>query len=210
VPRYYPRNHHIAFWANLAGAGWPYSIASDSIGEIANRVLIASRLPFELLAVIPPTFDLEFPTNILSVCIPGANLRLIGLRIPAYEGKNRTALLTASWDWLEATMAELHEAPTVVLGDLNANPMSPPACGGAHFRRILAAGWRRAIPAGGASFFGHNGKRSEVDHILCNSGCVLADARYVIEAGEWHLAGSKGALSDHAALLADIQPGGAP
>src|SRR5262249_8700715 len=69
----------------------------------------------------------------------------------------------------------LQYAPTVVLGDLNANPTSPPACGGAHFRRVLNAEWRRAEPVGGASFFGHNGRRSEVDHILCNSGCVLAD-----------------------------------
>jgi len=54
------------------------------------------------------------------------------------------------------------------------------------------------------SYFGTNGSRSAVDHILCNGGCELADARYVIEAGGWRLAGTKDALSDHAALLADI------
>jgi hypothetical protein len=203
LTEYYPRNHHIAFWANLADAGWPYSIASESVGDIANRVLIASRFPLEPLAITPPTFDCEFPSNILSVTIPAARLRLVGVRIPAYESKDRSCLL-ASWDWLEATMAGLHDAPTVVLGDLNANPMSPPARGGGHFRRVLAAGWRRAVPAGGASYFGHNGRRSEVDHVLCNSGCEFADVRYVIEAGGWCLAGGKGALSDHAALLADV------
>src|SRR5262245_57615298 len=41
----------------------------------------------------------------LSVSIPAARLRLIGLRIPAYD-KNRTSPLTAAWDWLEATMAD--------------------------------------------------------------------------------------------------------
>ena len=80
LTEYYPRNHHIAFWANLADAGWPYSIASESVGDIANRVLIASRFPLEPLAITPPTFDCEFPSNILSVTIPAARLRLVGVR----------------------------------------------------------------------------------------------------------------------------------
>jgi len=197
LTEYYPQEHHDAFRANLSDAGWPHSIASETNGYIANRVLIASRLPLEPLAIALPTFDREFPPNILSVTIPAARLRLIGLRIPAYTAKDRPSLV-AAWDWLESTMAGLHDAPTVVLGDFNANPASP------RFQRILAAGWRRAIPVGDTSYFGHKGRRSEIDHILCNSACDFADARYVIEAGGWCLAGGEAALSDHAALLAGI------
>jgi endonuclease/exonuclease/phosphatase family metal-dependent hydrolase len=91
-----------------------------------------------------------------------------------------------------------------VLGDLNSNPTSSAARGGEHFRRILADGWRRATPTGGASYFGHSGRRSEIDHMLCNGGRGFIDSRYVIEARGWRLAGGEGALSDHAALLADI------
>jgi endonuclease/exonuclease/phosphatase family metal-dependent hydrolase len=201
---YYPQDRHSAFCAALSDFGWPHWLVSETDGEIANRVLIASRLPLESLAVALPTFDRQFPPNILSVTIPAARLRLIGLRIPAYIGKNRTSLLTGAWDWLEVTMAGLHDAPTVVLGDLNASPTSPPASGGAHFRRVLAAGWRTTMPVGGSSYLGTKGRCSAVDHILCNSGCEFADVRYVNEAGGGRLAGGKGALSDHAALLADI------
>jgi endonuclease/exonuclease/phosphatase family metal-dependent hydrolase len=204
LTEYYPQKHHIAFCTNLSDAGWPYFLTSPEIvGEIANRVLIASRLPIEPLAISLPTFDRQFPPNILAVMIPTTRLRIIGLRIPAYEGKDRTYIL-AAWDWLETIMAGFHDAPTVVLGDLNANPTSSRVRGGEHFRRILDAGWHRAIPPGGASYFGLNGTRSEVDHLLCNSGCRPGDARYVIEAAGWHLAGGKGTLSDHAALLVDV------
>jgi endonuclease/exonuclease/phosphatase family metal-dependent hydrolase len=204
LTEYYPQEHHNAFCAYLSDVGWPCSMASETCGEIANRVLIASRLSLEPLAVALPTFDRQFPPNILSVTIPAARLRLIGLRIPAYTAKDRPCLL-AAWNWLEATMAGLHDAPTIVLGDLNANPASSPTTsGGSHFRRVLAAGWRRAVPAGDASYFGPNGRRSEVDHILCNGGCGFANVRYVVEAGKWRLAAGEDALSDHAALLADI------
>jgi endonuclease/exonuclease/phosphatase family metal-dependent hydrolase len=203
LTEYYPQEHHSAFCANLSDAGWPYSLASETEGEVANRVLIASRLPLEPLVITPPTFDRQFPPNILSVTIPTARLRLIGLRIPAYNTAKDRPYVLAAWDWLEATMRGLHDAPTVVLGDLNANPTSTTARGGEHFRRILDAGWHRGTPAGSASsYFGTNGRRSQVDHILCNGGRGFADVRYVIEAGGWRLADGEGALSDHAALLA--------
>jgi endonuclease/exonuclease/phosphatase family metal-dependent hydrolase len=198
LTEYYPQEHDSAFRAVLSDAGWPHSIASDEAnGETANRVLIASRLPIERHAIALPTYDRQFPPNILSVTAAG--LRLIGVRIPAYVGKDRTSLLTAAWDWLESTMARLHDGPTAVLGDLNVNAASR------RLQRILAAGWRRAAPVGGdASYFGHTGKRSEIDHILGNSNLAFVGARYVTQAGAWCLAGSKGALSDHAALVADI------
>lgn len=85
---YYPKRHHGTFCANLSDAGWPYLLTFSEIdGEIANRVLIASRLPIEPLAIALPTFDRQFPPNILSVMIPAARLRLVGLRIPAYIDK---------------------------------------------------------------------------------------------------------------------------
>jgi Endonuclease/Exonuclease/phosphatase family len=169
----------------------------------ASLSLIASRLPLEPYPLLLPEFDKQFLSNILSVAIPVAGIRVIGLRIPAYTGKDRLCLLRA-WDWLEVTMAKLHDAPTVVLGDLNADLHSPPARGGAHFRRILANGWHCGIPFEPASYFGPSGRRSKVDHILSNNGRSFADVHYVIEAGGWHLAGHADALSDHAALLARV------
>jgi endonuclease/exonuclease/phosphatase family metal-dependent hydrolase len=205
LTEYYPKGHHSAFCEKLSDAGWPCLLASCDIdGEIANRVLIASRLPIERVAIALPTFDRQFPPNILSVMIPTERLRLIGLRIPAYVKKKDRPCLVAAWDWLETTMAGLNGVPTVIAGDLNAHPTSSPTRGGNHFRRILDAGWHRAIPPpGGVSYFGRKSS-SEIDHILCNSGCRFGDVRYIIEAGGWLLGGNKDALSDHAALLVDV------
>jgi endonuclease/exonuclease/phosphatase family metal-dependent hydrolase len=203
LTEYYPQGHDNAFRAALSDAGWTYLLASKTPDVVANRILIASRLPLEPFPLCLPEFDKQFPSNILSVTIPAVGIRVIGLRIPAYTGKDRLCLLRA-WDWLEVTMARLHDAPTVVLGDLNADPDSPPARGGAHFRRILANGWRCPIPFGPASYFGPSARRSKVDHILSNNGRSFADVHYVTEAGGWHLAGYANALSDHAALLACV------
>src|SRR5262249_41936353 len=72
LTEYYPKGHHDAFCAKLSATGWPYWIVSDEIdGEIANRVLIASRSPLESAPVTLPTFDRQFPPNILAVKTAG-------------------------------------------------------------------------------------------------------------------------------------------
>jgi len=88
LTEYYPQDRRSAFCATLSDSGWPYSLVSETDGEIANRVLIASRLPLEQVAVALPTFDREFPPNILSVTIPAARLRLIGLMSRGITGSS--------------------------------------------------------------------------------------------------------------------------
>jgi endonuclease/exonuclease/phosphatase family metal-dependent hydrolase len=135
------------------------------------------------------------------VTIPAAGIRVLGIHIPAYIGEDKP-YISRSWDWLESTLSGLHDAPTIVAGDFNVNVDSRRAKGGDHFRRILANGWHRSAPKEQGSYFGPNGRRAEIHHILCNSGLSLADTRYVTEAGGFQLAGTTGALSDHAAVLA--------
>ena len=202
LSEYYPREQHEWFLASLEAAGYPYSLASDNHGEIANRILIASQLPIEKLPLETPAFDRQFPSNILSVRVAETGVRLLGIRIPAY-GPSERARLCASWDWLERTINAFKETPAVVLGDLNANPASSKARGGEYFRRILRNGWHRATPKG-ASYFGTAGRCSEIDHMLGNVGCSFANPRYVTAVGEFKLAGAPDAISDHAALLADL------
>ena len=203
LTEYYPRDHESVFRADLSNAGWPYLLASENVGEIANRILIASRLLLEPFPLPLPDFDRQFPPNILCATIPAAGLRVLGVRIPAYIRKDKPLILP-SWDWLESTLPGLHDMPTVVAGDLNANVDSPRAQGD-HFRRILADGWRRCAPKGQGSYFSVKGRWSDIDHLLCNGDLDFADARYVTEAGGWNLAGAAGALSDHAAVLAWMQ-----
>jgi len=203
LSEYYPREHHKVFCTSLGAAGYPYSLASDDHGEIANRILIVARFPIEHYPIEPPTFDRQFPPNILSVIVPSIGIRLLGIRIPAYGNSGR-AQLHAAWNWLEQTVHAFKDAPAVVLGDLNANPTSSKAPSGECFRRILRNGWHRATPPGGTSYFGLGNRRSEVDHILGNAGCSFANPRYVTGVGEFKLAGAPDAISDHAALLADV------
>jgi endonuclease/exonuclease/phosphatase family metal-dependent hydrolase len=202
-PGYYPRDYESVFRADLSKAGW-HLLASEIVGEIANRVLIASRFPLEPFPLRLPDFDRQFSPQILCVTIPAAGVRVLGIRIPAYIGEDKP-YISRSWDWLESTLSGLHDMPTIVAGDFNVNVDSPRAKGGDHFRRILANGWRRSAPKGQGSYFGPNGRRAEIDHILCNSGLSFTDARYVTEAGRFQLAGTAGALSDHAVVLAWAQ-----
>jgi hypothetical protein len=100
LTEYYPRQYHNSFQESLSDFGWPYSLASESVDEVANRVLIVSRVALEPFHIALPEFDRQFPSNILAVTIPAARLRMLGLRIPAYNNREDRPLVLRSWDWL--------------------------------------------------------------------------------------------------------------
>jgi hypothetical protein len=200
---FYPQQHEASFAESLHRAGWAHQRISKDTGAKANRVLIASKHPLEPLDIRLPDFDLQFPANVIGVHIPSAGLSIVGVRIPWYV-KQDTGLVFAAWDWLESTAATLLDRPAVILGDLNVGLKSNRSRGGEHFRRILSSGWQRATPVGTASYFGAGEKRSEVDHVLSNGLCRVRNAWYVTELGGHTLAGGIDAISDHAALLAEI------
>ncbi len=200
---YYPKDHEPTFVRTLRDAGWLYQEKSKDTGEIANRVLIASRLPLEPLDIRLPDFDRQFPSNVLCVGVPSAGVSIVGVRVPWYNGKN-VGLLVNAWDWLESTAAALLNRPSIILGDLNAELKSNRSRGGEHLRRIMQSGWHRAAPKETASFFNNAGQNSEIDHILGTSLCGFSNARYVTELDGHLLTGGKDAISDHAALLAEV------
>ena len=200
---YYPQAHHEAFCATLAAKGWTHQLISGDTGEIANRVLIVSRVAIERLPLAVPSFDRHLPSNVLAVGVPSAGLSLIGVRIPAYESRDQDKL-AKSWEWLAALAQDLARRPALILGDLNVSLDTPPRRMGGLFRDILEKGWHRAEPAGGASFFGHGGRQSEIDHMLGTQSCIFADAALVTKVGGIDLARAPGAISDHAALIARV------
>ena len=55
-PGYYPRDYESIFRADLSKAGW-HLRASEIVGEIANRVLIASRFALEPFPLRLPDFS---------------------------------------------------------------------------------------------------------------------------------------------------------
>lgn len=201
---YYPQTHSAAFCQTLSDAGWSHQMLSRDTGEVANRVLIASRMAIADLELAQPAFDLQFPANLLCVRVPSVGISLVGVRVPWY-GNNEIGLVVQAWDWIESAATHLFLTPALILGDLNAGLKSSRSRGGDNFRGILQTGWHRATPGEGASFFGEQGPLSEIDHILGTPMCAFDNARYVASVDGFELAGSTSAISDHAALVANVK-----
>lgn len=202
---YFPREHGASFQARLASRGWSAQLVSPETREVANRVLVASRVPMVPDPYPRPRFDHQFPANVVIVRFPAPGLRVMALRIPSYAPRQR-ALIAQSWDWLEQAAQAFSGERTVIVGDLNCTAATPRQKYGDHLKRIVDLGWTLATPATGASYFGLNGRTSVIDHLLLSPACVAEDASFVMAAGGFRLAGAPGALSDHAALVATIKP----
>jgi hypothetical protein len=200
---FFPREQEDRFCTTLASAGWSNQRMSTEPKEKANRVFVASKLLLEPLTLSLPTFDQQFPSNLLAVRLPLLGLSIVGVRVPAYNRKS-AHLLVPAWEWLESTTGSLKSSPSIVIGDLNVS-LSRASCARNQFRRILASGWHRAEPTGGATFYGHGGKNSEIDHIIATPHCILSDALCVQQAGGFEFAGSSSAISDHAALVCNVE-----
>ena len=200
---FFPQEHEELFRSTLADAGWNNQLMSPDSGEIANRVLIAAKVPLEPMALEQPTFDHQFSANLLCAFLPSHGISLIGVRVPAYSGVTAPMLLR-SWDWLEEAAKKLRNTPSVILGDLNCSTTATRSKGGEHFRRILGDGWHRAAPLGEASYFGHGGVRTAIDHIIGTNHCVFSDSAYIQESSGFALAGRPNAISDHAALVCRV------
>lgn len=198
---FYPRAQEASFRGALADAGWTHHLLSPPTGEAANRVLVVSRVPLEPLEHAPPTFDDQFPANLVCARVPSHRLALIGLRVPWYT---RSDPLVRAWEWLEQTAARLAHEPAVLLGDLNVSTTSYPVHIRQRFLGILDRGWHRAQPDGQASYFGTGGVLTEIDHVIGTRHCAFSDAAYVVASGGHALAGSPAAISDHAALVTQV------
>jgi endonuclease/exonuclease/phosphatase family metal-dependent hydrolase len=201
---YFPRQHHEDVARRLTLGGWTHQLISSQTTDIANRVFVASRIRVEVDESIPlADFDQQMSPNSLCVSFPETGLRVLAIRVPYYTGKDRP-LTKVAWDWIERTAGALVGAPAIIVGDLNVEVNSPPRMGGTHFRRMLESGWSLATPTDEPSYFSSQGARSTLDHLLHSSAVMVSDASFVTAAGDWHLAGQKDALSDHAAVVAQI------
>ena len=196
---FHPGTHEHAFRQQLSDAGWRHQVMSPDTGERANRVLMASRVPLQPLALPLPDFDRQFPDNVAAAAIPSAGITLIGVRVPMYQGAT-AHLLPLAWDWLEAASRDLAQDAAVIVGDLNTSVIATGVRRRPQFHGILNSGWRRSEPAQGPSWFGRHGLTSEIDHVLHTARVGVTDARFVRHAGGYRLAGADDALSDHAAL----------
>jgi len=199
---YFAQNNAKHFESRLAEGGWVHQIVSPPTSERANRVLIAARMPIQRDRLKLPKFDQQFPANILSVRLPEPGLRLLALRVPWYA---TAALRTQSWDWIESAAVALGVDAAIIIGDLNV-PLEPRIKKAANpLRRLQDRGWTLATPAKTSSYFSHRGARSTLDHLFHTASVAVTRASFVECAGGHVLAGTPEALSDHAALVADVR-----
>jgi hypothetical protein len=181
---FFPQESEDRFKASLAQAGLHNQLFTHS--KIANRVLMASKVPLQPLLLELPTFDEQFPANILGARFPSIGLSIVCARIPWYSGKT-APLRTLAWEWLKMTANSLRHGPAIIIGDLNIQASAR------LFRRTFAEPWHRAVH-GDMTFFGYSGKRSEIDHIIATDHCILSEIRV-----------EKNMLSDHAALVCRVK-----
>jgi hypothetical protein len=201
---YFPRADGASFQARLAARGWSTQLLSIETREVANRVLAASRVPMVADTWPRPRFDHQFPANVLAVRFPLAGLRVIAVRVPSYELRQRS-LTAECWGWIEQAAHALADERAVIVGDLNWSARAARHPGSDSMKRMLGSGWTLATPATGASYFGLNGRSSTIDHLLVSPACAALDAKFVTCAGGFRLAGSPGSISDHAALVANVK-----
>jgi hypothetical protein len=195
---FYPGSASTQFFDELRSGGWSHQVMSPASVLIANRVLIASRIPVEELSLPPSTVNDHLSANSAAVVLPGGTI-LVGLRVPTYKG----AELARAWDWVESLAARLSKAPAtraVIVGDFNTSMQSSGGRRMPQFYRMLSNGWCRADPSGTGSYTPRPDSWHEIDHVLSCGNCQIIGARYVCEVGRFLLAGGPHALSDHSAL----------
>ena len=164
-----------------------------------NQVLAASRRPIRRGDVRgPATADGGGVSNFLHVLVDGAEVELIGIRVPAYED---AASLRSYWDSFEDLMGSLRSRRVLLVGDLNADPRSQRDPGGMTLSRLKAQGWQLPEPEGEWSHV--SGAR--IDHALASDSVPPLSARYVTHIDGRVLVGmGKGFISDHAGLLVEF------
>lgn len=205
---YFPRHHHQLFSEVLSDAGWKYQLLPQESVEIANRTFVVARLPLEPDPLPLPDFDYQLPSNTVIARLPTVGLRVLGLRIPWYVPRS-SPLRIKSWQWLEAAAAAMRFTPAVILGDLNEPITVRRGAVGGCLQRMLDNGWRAATPDQPHSYFGHRGTRSAVDHLFATAHIRVEWSEYVTALNGFTLAGSAESLSDHAALVVDLEIDGA-
>lgn len=202
---FFPGKNGPSFLRRLSSAGWRHQVIPEEPQARANRTIVASRYPVVVDQVSMPSFDDQFPPNVLAVRFPEQDLRVLALRIPWYPSPQRQ-LTVRCWEWLESSASTLTSDPAIIIGDLNASPSSPPARGGEHFRRMLAGPWSLATSITEPSYWSAKGATSTLDHLLHTRMLQVHSASFVTAAGGYRLAGSAAALSDHAAIIAELSP----
>ena len=200
LTEYVADESHGEFLGILKAAGLSHIEPSGYVpGQ--NQVLIASRWEWEVGDSSPPDFSSATVPNWRHLRLAEPGFDLIGLRVPMFEsGRVRREY----WDWFEGSVLAMRDRPTVLIGDLNADPGKARRVGGRHLARLTTQGWCVASPVLGWSFVGKTGLTSRIDHaILSQHFRQDSELRYIAEWNGFRFAGPR-EYSDHAVLCVDV------
>ena len=185
---FYPGAHLEIFTETLKSNGYRHFVLSQEVKSRANRVLIASRIP---IIKNEPSFssfcDDQLRSNTAICFVPDFNLNVIGIRLPWYKDRK---LIFSAWDWVVQEAEKYTQKSTLLIGDFNVGFEGAASRGGDHLRHLLASNWSTCEPISESfSFFGHNGKKSKIDHALVSRRCTLKSVEYVTQTKDFSFAG---------------------
>jgi exonuclease III len=195
------------FLDRLRGMGLAHQLLSPK-ADSGNHVLFAARSPLIAGATRPPPSLVAdarcMSCNTGHVVLPEMGLDILGMRMPDYSKQPKVR--GRCWQWLvETATAAAATRPFVLVGDLNADLKSPPNRWGRYLGELSAAGLQHLLPPTGESYWSPNRTAARLDHAFASSHLEPGAAAYVTQAGGHTLAGSAGALSDHAALVVEVE-----
>lgn len=154
-----------------------------------NQVLVASRNLIE--AAVSPLGGPGTISRTNTLCFRTMGLEITALRVPMQRSK---AGWYGYWDWLKDAVQG-----NIVIGDFNTDLRRARRQDLVLQDLIDHGGWQlRTNGDLGDSYFGKNGTRSRVDHLLTRGNVRVQAIEYVA-------AGIAPDHSDHAALVADVE-----
>jgi endonuclease/exonuclease/phosphatase family metal-dependent hydrolase len=197
---------HRRFLADLAARGLTHVLLTEQTKK-QNQVLIASREPQRLGDLAAPAIHPAVPPNALNVVLEDLGLHILGFRLPAFIGSERS-LKRRTWEWLLDAAAELRDRPAVIAGDFNTAPGDAIADCGECLEVLQESGWHFARPTVGYSWrHAKSGATRQIDHAFLSPALALKRAEY-----SWRFhdlapgaASGKVGLPDHAMLLTDFE-----
>lgn len=199
---YVPGPHHSDYLDALADAGLKYWLLPPFAAK-ENHVLVASRYMLSEGAIRAPAIAPAVPSNALHVRVSDWGFDLLGIRVPDYS--RQPQLRRTCWDWIEGVAHSVINQPFVLMGDFNTDPRYSRAKCGDRIAGLVASGWQHAAPSNGCSYWTPKRHEVVIDHAFFTPHFQVHKAEYVREVDGIAMAGKVGALSDHAALLVEVE-----
>jgi len=189
----------VAMKEDLARHGLACLAVSRRVGR-NNQVLVASRFAFEVGALSGPAVTDAGISNFLHVRFRDQRLELVGVRVPAYDSRERAEY----WQCLSNLISETVDRPMMFVGDFNADPTNKRSAGGRAMATLIAGGWQIPAAIGDWSYCSSRAQ-TRIDHAIVAPELFTLSAEYCHSIGGVECAGTGAALYDHAPLMVEIR-----